>query len=68
MVTRGLQEGRGGKVGCRFHLLLCNSELISELMITEGNKQKRQSLYDPAFKSCFSRIGLKFWGTVYPTS
>jgi hypothetical protein len=43
------KEGRGGKVGCMFHLLLCNSELISELMITEGNKQKRQSRIDPAF-------------------
>jgi len=24
------------------HPQLCNSELIAELMITEGNKQKRQ--------------------------
>ncbi len=27
----------GGKVVWRLHLLLCNSELISELMITEAN-------------------------------
>jgi hypothetical protein len=29
--------------------LLCNSELISELMITEGNKQKKAEPSNPAF-------------------
>jgi hypothetical protein len=33
----------------RCHLQVLNNKLISVLMITEGNKQKRQSLNDPAF-------------------
>ena len=35
----------------------CNSKLLSELMITETNKQKRQSPKNPAFApiSCFYR-------------
>jgi hypothetical protein len=42
------EEGRGKKRGSLVHLL-CNTRLPLELMITEANKQKRQSLKDPAF-------------------
>jgi hypothetical protein len=33
----------GGKLILRASLLSCNSKLIWESMITEGNKEKRQS-------------------------
>jgi len=32
------------------HLQIRSGDMILELMITEGNKQKRQSLNDPAFR------------------
>jgi len=38
-----LQEGRDGKVGCRFHLPICTWRLTLELIITEGNKEERQT-------------------------
>ena len=43
---------------CCFHLLVFNGEMICELTITEGNKQKRQSLNDPAFSLLKSNIDL----------
>ena len=46
-----------------FHLQLCNSELILELMITEGNKQKGQSLNDPAL---IFTLGLLFRQSKFP--
>jgi hypothetical protein len=33
----------------QLHFLLCMGRLTLELMITEGNKQKRQNHDDPAF-------------------
>jgi len=34
-IKKGIvQEGRGGKVGCRLRLLIYNNRLIWELMIT----------------------------------
>jgi len=44
-----LKEGRVKKKGYFFNLLIFNGEITLELMITEGDKQKRQSLNDPAF-------------------
>ena len=43
MIGRRVQEELFGKVGCRFHLRVYSSSLSWKLMITEGNKQKRQS-------------------------
>jgi hypothetical protein len=37
------EEGVFRKEDCELHLLFCNGRFILELMITEGNKQKRQS-------------------------
>jgi hypothetical protein len=45
-----LSGRKRGKGECEEHLLLCNNELVSELMITEGNKQKGQSRIDPALE------------------
>jgi hypothetical protein len=46
----------------RVHLLIFNSEIIWDLMITEGNKQKRQSLNDPAlfFRKLYIDLLSKF--------
>jgi hypothetical protein len=45
---------------CELHLLVCNSRLTWELMITEGNKQKRQSQFDPAFSLLQLNMDLLF--------
>jgi hypothetical protein len=45
--------------GWLVHLLLCNGRLISELMITEGNKQKGRT-FDPAFSLIELNIDLVF--------
>jgi hypothetical protein len=38
LVKRKLQEGRGGNVGSRFHLLIFNSKVIWELVIISRSK------------------------------
>jgi hypothetical protein len=38
-----LQEGRVKKMGCLVHLLIFDGEMICELMIAEGNKQKHRA-------------------------
>jgi hypothetical protein len=44
------KAGRLGAIlGYLLHLLLCDGRLTLELMITEGNKHKRQSRVDSAF-------------------
>jgi len=45
-----------------FLLLLCNSELISELMITEINKKGRA--LTPAFAPC--RLNIDFLFKIFP--
>jgi hypothetical protein len=44
-----LKSRRSRKPCQGFHLLIRSGSLIQELMITEGNKQKRQSQFGPAF-------------------
>ena len=36
---------------CYVYLLIFNGEMVWQLMITEENKQKRQSRIDPALRS-----------------
>jgi hypothetical protein len=40
--------------------------MIWELMITEGNKHKRQTQPDPAFKTCFIKIKTEVLGNGLP--
>jgi hypothetical protein len=42
----------------RFHLQTWSGKLIWELMITEGTKEKKQSLNDPAFS--FLCLNIRF--------
>jgi len=44
------------RLALNFHLQTYSGNLILESIITEGNKQKRQSWNDPAFESRFSGI------------
>ncbi len=41
----------------RFTPTTCDSELISELTITEGNKRERQDYDDPAFLPALQLLG-----------
>jgi hypothetical protein len=45
--NRKFQERRNEKVGCRFHLLICGSEVIWKLMINERKQQKKAEPNDP---------------------
>jgi hypothetical protein len=51
-----LQEGVLGKRGCELHLRVLGDKLMLELMITKGNKQKRQSRIGPALVSENGRL------------